>query len=253
MSTVAQKFIMPTAAQLSELGAMAANMDTMQVSDTNLATNKRDTPEYRTWKRQRLGRINASQFFRINRDKKDPKKWSKGAVTLLLELVTELHKGEAKADISHLEAVKFGIENEPNAIKLYEKRYNCVVEKPGYITLKGHNQIGCTPDGRVVGSNIYLEVKSRFNQDIHDNTKSTHQIPSTNLVQVLGQMLCTGADCIDFVSYIFDEDTLHEEIYVIRLHRHEVAEKLRELRTLLMDYKRTLNNLINQLNLSYPV
>jgi hypothetical protein len=122
-------------------------------------------------------------------------------------------------DLSHLEAIQRGIEHEWLAVDAYQAETLNSVSYTGddqrFIVSPDYPWIGATPDG-LVGSDGLLEVKNPNAKNHWANLLSNEQLDDYN-VQMQIQMLATGRQWVDWVSY--DDDCPVPEL---RLHIHRV-------------------------------
>lgn len=102
------------------------------------------------------------------------------------------------------DAMLRGHEDEVLARALYSERY-ATVEEVGFVTNdKWGFTLGCSPDG-LVGSEGMIECKSRCQkyqvQSIVEEWTGAAPIPEEYVLQVQAQLLVTGRQWCDFISY----------------------------------------------------
>lgn len=89
-----------------------------------------------------------------------------------------------------------GHEQEPIARMLYEDETFCDVSNGGFF---GNNALGCSPDGLVSDCGV-IEIKSVIPSVHFANVKRQNFDPAYKW-QCIGNLMFTGRDWIDFVSY----------------------------------------------------
>ena len=112
---------------------------------------------------------------------------------------------------------------EPIARALYEERTFCDVLNGGFFE---DGDLGCSPDGRI-GKDGLIEIKSVLDHVHYSNIKRGGVDPSYKW-QVYFNLMLTGRDWIDFVSYCadFPEET---QLYIYRIGKNECVEEFRML------------------------
>ena len=91
-----------------------------------------------------------------------------------------------------------GNELEPQARSFYEFQTDCTVEQVGFV-LRDDELVGCSPDG-LVGEKGLVEIKCPA-PHTHVDYLLSGTIPNKYRPQVQGQMMLTGREWCDFVSY----------------------------------------------------
>ena len=117
-------------------------------------------------------------------------------------------------DISHLKAIRHGIQNEPKAIEKFEKLLNVTIEPCGLIVHPAYPFLGASPDGkfRYNGEDFLLEIKSPLSayqkpltdSDLQYINKSGEIDLKTNdpyFSQIQGQLACSNYKSCYFVVY----------------------------------------------------
>lgn len=140
----------------------------------------------------------------------DPAK--KYAVKLAREMVTGKRSVNESFSNEHTER---GHQQEPIARALYEDEKFCTVTNGGYFA---GDRVGCSPDG-LVGDNGMIEIKSVLDHVHYANIKRGGVDPAYKW-QVYFNLMLSGRDWIDFVSYCadFPEQT---KLYIHRTHRRD--------------------------------
>ena len=131
------------------------------------------------------------------------------------------------------EAMIFGTVNEPVARLEYELETGNEVQEAFFEALD--DDIGASPDG-YIGEDGLIEIKVP-NTDTHLETLRTGKVPTQYFTQMQGQMLCTGREWCDFVSYdprlpvnaqLFIKRVPRDELFIKGL-RKELALFIKEL------------------------
>ena len=134
------------------------------------------------------------------------------------ELVCERLTGEVRM-IGEPPAIRWGNDNEPFALRAYENRTGEIINRTGFILSgpeTGLNNYGASPDGEV-GDNGLVEAKCPLLSTNH--IRCFHSgIPEEHFPQMEGQLLATGREWVDFVSYDprFKGDYQHLQLFVAR-------------------------------------
>jgi hypothetical protein len=101
--------------------------------------------------------------------------------------------------------VNRGIDMEPLGLAAFENAFGVALDRVGFVTTP-NAQIGCSPDGLVVGKNEAAEVKSPAPWTQMEYLLGNHREPDgriwkTYKPQVQGQLLIGQWDCVHFYSY----------------------------------------------------
>ena len=194
------------------------------------------------WYRVRLGKFTGSQVGRLMHGGRGGEYFSKDALAYINEVAAERMLNEAVVKIDDLfdeyllqttvtnKAMAWGIDNELNAIALYQKMLGVKVTHCGAFT---HESLACfasSPDGLVLEHNGTIEVKC---PSIKKHTEylcgvrgayDLKAVDATYYWQVMAHMAVTGADWCDWMSYCpFSRKPLH----VVTIMRDDDAiEKL---------------------------
>jgi len=169
------------------------------VSDA--ATLVQGTPE---WKEARLGKFTASRFAEPMTQPKtkaarEAGELSQTARSYMLEVLAEQLTRQEK-DTYTTKAMKWGINNEPDARDVYEARTGLEVTEVGFVTHPEEPMIGGSPDG-LVGEDGGIEIKCPFNSSVHLEYMLGGVLPKAHVPQVQGLMWITGRRWWDFVSF----------------------------------------------------
>ena len=131
------------------------------------------------------------------------------------------------------QAMQFGIDNEPVARLAYELETGNTVEEAFFEQLD--DDIGASPDGYVRDDGL-IEIKCP-NTATHIDTLRSKKVPNQYFVQIQGQLLCTGRDWCDFVSFdprlpdnaqLFIKRVNRDELFIKEL-RHELKKFIKEV------------------------
>jgi len=159
------------------------------------------------WFEARLGIPTSSNFNKIVTSEGKP---SKQAKNYLHKLAGEFVSGAEEESYQSIAMIK-GIEKESDARTLYELIEGTEVEEVGFC-LEGN--YGASPDG-LVGDNGEIEIKCPI-ISTHVSYLLNRQLPTEYFQQVQGQMLVTGRDWCDFMSFYPGLKPL-----IVRVHRDE--------------------------------
>lgn len=150
----------------------------------------------REWFALRRGVPTASNFGKLITAKTG--KLSASADDYICELIAELHFLGAHEDPPVSAAMRHGIDCEPEARKWYSLDKNQDVKQVGFC-MDDDGRYGCSPDG-MVGDDGLLELKCP-----QGKTQVAYLLdgglPSEYRAQVHGQLIVTGRQWCDFLSY----------------------------------------------------
>jgi putative phage-type endonuclease len=165
------------------------------------------------WFSARLGKATASKITDILSTLKTGESASRKnyRVELVCERLTGL-KAEGYTN-HHMER---GTSLEPIARALYEFKNDVVVDEIGFAEHPTIEMTGASPDG-LVGKDGLVEIKCPTAGN-HVDTILSGKSPSKYYAQMQWQMVCTGRDWCDFVSYC-PEVGEHLALFVTRVHR----------------------------------
>ena len=179
------------------------------------------------WFAQRLGKFTASSFGDLlGKGRAKGSIFTLAGETLIREKLTERLTGKTKQISS--EALDWGIDMEPEAIKFYEDTTGNRITEAPFIKLKGYEDwAGGSPDGFIEGENGIIEVKCPFDSTNHTNTLLNNKIPNKYFnkyyTQIQFNMFCSETDCCDFISYDPRMIKDKHKIHIIRIKRDEEA------------------------------
>lgn len=153
------------------------------------------------WFAARSGKITASTFIDAIAIAKSGK--NKGGSTgarekLMLIKAFERTSGIPKGEISS-QSLAWGKDLEPFASEAYELQTGHFVMPASLITHPDYSYIAGSPDG-LVNDDGLTEIKCPKDEAVHMGTW-LHGMPEDHVPQVQGNMLCTGRQWADFISY----------------------------------------------------
>jgi putative phage-type endonuclease len=148
------------------------------------------------WLRLRLGKITASRMADVMaKTKSGP---SASRKNYMMELICEKLSGES-VEFYKNAAMQRGNDLEPVARGAYEADKGLFVVEEGLVDHPQIKGLAASPDG-LVGDDGLLEIKCP-NTATHLDFLKTSKIPSKYILQMHTQMICTGRNWCDFVSY----------------------------------------------------
>jgi putative phage-type endonuclease len=173
------------------------------------------------WLSERAGKVTASRIASVMAKTKTG--YGADRANYMADLIAERLTGIPKQGFTN-EAMRWGTETEPQARAMYELETGLTVIETGFVphpTLEG---TGASPDG-LVGDSGLIEIKCP-NTATHIETLRGAAIDRKYLLQMHWQMICTGRDWCDFVS--FDPRLpLEMQMHVRRVERDaELAEEI---------------------------
>jgi len=163
-----------------------------------------------TWDELRLGKFTASTFYDLFMDPK-----TKGYQDAIIKVAYERVTGECEEGYNN-KWMQRGHEKEPLAAEYYESYTFTELENAGFWEYDDFT--GASPDRKIKYVNGGVEFKCPSFQVYHEYIK-TGKINPKYLLQMNGQMLCTGWDFIDYMP--FSSPKLKQKI--IRVERDELV------------------------------
>ena len=148
------------------------------------------------WFAARLGCVTASRTADVMAKTKSG--YGAGRANYMAQLITMRLTGRASEGFSSA-AMQWGTDTEPQARSAYELMTGRDVIEVGFIKHPTINGLGASPDG-LVGDNGLIEIKCP-NTATHIETLLAEKVPSKYITQMHVQMICTGRDWCDFVSF----------------------------------------------------
>jgi len=148
------------------------------------------------WFAARLGCVTASRTADVMAKTKSG--YSASRANYMAQLITERLTGRASEGFSSA-AMQWGTDTEPQARAAYELMTGRDVTEVGFVKHPTIDGFGASPDG-LVGDNGLIEIKCP-NTATHIETLLAEKVPSKYITQMHVQMICTGRDWCDFVSF----------------------------------------------------
>jgi len=148
------------------------------------------------WFSARLGCVTASRTADVMAKTKSG--YSASRSNYMAQLITERLTGQQTEGFSSA-AMQWGTDTEPQARMAYELMTGETVQETGFGLHPSIKFFGASPDG-LVGSDGLLEIKCP-NTSTHIDTLLADKVPSKYLTQMHVQMICTGRNWCDFVSF----------------------------------------------------
>jgi putative phage-type endonuclease len=170
------------------------------------------------WYAARAGKITASRFAdAIAMDKRNPDRSTETRDRYMRELAAEILSGQPRHEVGG-KALAWGTEAESFARQAYEFAQGAFVEESPFVLHPTFDFIGASPDG-LVGDDGGLEMKCPMDESVHIKTL-LRGMPDEHKAQVQGNMLVTGRQWWDFVS--FDPRQAESfRLYVERIQRDD--------------------------------
>jgi hypothetical protein len=184
-------------------------------------THEQGSPE---WRQARCGKVTCSRLPDVmtqprTKAAKEAGELSATATSYVLEIVAETLTGEP-VEIPTTPAMRWGLDNEPHARRVYEEVTGRRVEQVGFLTLPGNDRIGGSVDG-LLGDVGVLEIKCPYNPREHLRTLASGEMPAEYSAQAQGYLWITAREWADFVSY----DPRHQEpqtaLAIVRVQRDD--------------------------------
>ncbi|WP_208442561.1 lambda exonuclease family protein, partial [Bartonella raoultii] len=171
------------------------------------------------WFQARLGKVTASNIYNIL------SKTAKGTPTSKYEdykikLITERLTGQT-SPYYETEDMRWGIENEEDALREYAFIYDTQVTQCGFIQHPIIKMAGASPDG-LIDEDGLIEIKCPRSTN-HMRFIIDNEIKPEYLAQMQFQMACTGRKWCDFISYDprFTGDKSHLRMKIKRIYRDD--------------------------------
>lgn len=166
------------------------------------------------WFTVRLGKVTASRLSDVMA--KTRSGYGAARKNYMMELICQTLSGSREEGFTS-SAMQRGIELEPEARNAYEFFKNVDVEETGFAIHSSIDLFGASPDG-LVGEDGLLEIKCP-NTATHFEFLKTGEPKREYILQMHGQMLCTGRSWCDFVSY--DNRLQGLEFKCVRIERDD--------------------------------
>lgn len=179
------------------------------------------------WFSARAGRLTSSEAAVIFMHGRSKGSESATKRDLRIRLALERISGRSlEGDGYQTDAMRYGIEREPDARVAYEARANVMCREVGFLAAKDL-LIGCSPDAVVGDFEGGVELKCPKTAT-HLSYIRTPGVPDDYLPQMRHHLLVTGAEWWDFVSF---DDRLPEPLQLVvrRLWRKDAELPAHEL------------------------
>lgn len=173
------------------------------------------------WHEQRLGKVTASRFKDMMTNGRGTSSMGQTAYTYMWDLIAEKLTGKPQDNLSHVKAIEWGNENEPQARAFYSLYRDVRVKQTGFLTHPSFPDAGGSPDGLVdddpegAGG---AEIKCPHTSRIHLQYITNGGVPNAYKWQVQGLMWITGREWWDFVSFDPRMEKAGLMLYVHREH-----------------------------------
>lgn len=154
----------------------------------------------------------------------------KGLETLVWEKLAERHSNGDKEKYTNKDLER-GVELEPLARDMYELQTGNKVEEIGFVINEEVSRIGgASPDGRIAEQNGGVEIKSFEDKKHFRNIVNGLEIESQYLWQMQMQMLFTGWEFVDFVTYNpnFKQSLLIKRVFPDKEMQDKIKEGLKK-------------------------
>lgn len=195
------------------------------------------------WYQFRLGNIMASKIKDLMTKTKYGE--SKYKTNYRYELAIERLTGKQAVIVPLNDAMRNGIEREPEARDYFTNKLNLSVREVGSYTHPLIERSGASPDGMVSDGNqeFTLEIKAPTMMT-HARNLLAKELPSQYKHQVMWQMACAGVDGAYWVSYNpeFPEDTRMKYLFV---ERDNVL--IKQMEEAVMEFDREVDQLVKLL------
>jgi len=192
------------------------------------------------WYLARLGKVTASRISDVMAKTKAG--YGASRANYMAELIVERLTGKP-GDSYQNAAMMWGTNTEPLARAAYEAHRGVLVEEVGFVPHPTISMAGASPDG-LVGDDGLVEIKCP-NTATHIETLMTGNVPLKYILQMHWQMICTGREWCDFVSfdprmpenmqlfvarYMFSNDTASDMTKEVTAFLAELDDKVSKLK-----------------------
>lgn len=192
------------------------------------------------WHQARLGKVTASRVADVMAKTKAG--YGASRANYMAELIVERLTGRP-GDSFQSPAMTWGTNTEPLARAAYEAHKGVLVEEVGFVPHPTIPMAGASPDG-LVDMDGLVEIKCP-NTATHIETLMTGNVPLKYVLQMHWQMICTGREWCDFVSfdprmpegmqlfvakYLYSNDTASDLIKEVTAFLKELDDKVSSLK-----------------------
>lgn len=194
------------------------------------------------WFEARRGKITASRIKEALLAGKHTQAYQKyWAECLAVRMGEAAREIQERGDLS--KDVRRGIELEPEARAYYQFMQDVDVVEPGFILHPTLPHCGASPDG-LVGDKGLIEIKCRRTAE-HINFMIHKKIPDPYQYQMQFQMMCTGREWCDYVS--FDPRMAPYNLQFDYLRVYPDPEKIEEITNAVHEFNTEIDEKIAQL------
>jgi putative phage-type endonuclease len=194
------------------------------------------------WFTARLGKVTASRIADVMM-----KPTTAGFQNYRAQLVCERLTGEPTESFTSA-AMQHGTDTEPRARAFYELETGLVVQDVGFIPHPALEMSGASPDGTVCDRGL-VEIKCP-QPATHIKTLTGAAIDRKYMLQMHWQMICTGREWCDFVSFC---PSLPMEMQMFRERVDLNAELADEITAAVTQFIAGVDVLTDDLSRKYPV
>lgn len=168
------------------------------------------------WKLARVGRVTGSRAADVLATIKSGEAAARRDYRL--QLVTERLTQQPQDDVFVNGVMQWGIDHEADAFAAYEAAQGLLVRRTGFLACDDA-LIGCSLDGDVDNFTGIVELKCPKSAT-HTRYLRSRTVPSEHLPQVVHNLLVTGAQWCDFVSYD-PRFPMKGQLFIVRVPRDE--------------------------------
>ena len=190
------------------------------------------------WFADRCGKVTASRIKDIGAKPVKGKKYNALTLTILSERITGVQEETPTSKV-----MQWGIDQEENAIAVYENETGNFVKGTGLIDHPVIKLSGASPDG-LVNLDGQIEVKCPSTAT-HLNTLLTKEIPVEYIPQITWQLACTRREWCDFVSY---DPRLPEHLQLVIIRVFTKDLDIAGIEQSVINFNRKLDLIICDLN-----
>lgn len=183
-----------------------------------MGTVKMELQRTDNWYQDRLGKVTASNVYKV---------LSKGETrkTYMYELLAERLNGQQDSFIS--DYMQRGVDLEPEAKAVYSTETGFLIDEVGFIAHPKIESFGASPDGLIETDGL-IEIKCP-KLTTHLKTITTDKIKSEYIYQMQTQLICTGREWCDFVSY---HPNVSAPLFIKRVDRNDEIATIIEISTI---------------------
>jgi putative phage-type endonuclease len=205
-----------------------------------MAMREQGSPE---WFADRCGKVTASRIADVMAKTKTG--YGAARANYMAQLVAERLTQTVAPSFTN-DAMRWGTETEPQARAMYEMETGYTVVETGMVPHPTIEGCGASPDG-LVGDTGLVEIKCP-NTATHIETLRGAPIDRKYMLQMHWQMICTGRDWCDFVS--FDPRLpLEMQMHIRRVERDD--DLVKEITAEVTQFLTELNEMVADLVARY--